>query len=402
MPRLSHEELEKIKKKHNVDRIWSYSRVSTFITSPYEYALKYVDGIKAKEDRQDSIYTSLGSAGHQCLEDYYTGKIKFSEMLGQFEDSWTTCYDIAQLKFDRCNEEKNKSIAEKYKANMLHFFEHHVPYEYKVMIEMPIVVNIDGNIFVGYIDGSYKDSNGDITVVDFKSSSVYKGKALEEHSKQLKSYVLGIHQTTGIPLSKIHGCFNFMKYVTVEYIQANGKTKTKDVERINIGGALQANLKVWIKKLGYEDQMDEFLKMVLDDNGIDRLPDDLKNMYKIYDCHIFVDTSEEAINEFIKETSTIVKDIELRERDFIETKSVKCFWDTEESIKAQSYYMANLMAYSPNLHLPYQTYLKKLEAAQNPSGMFGNIFGTNSSAPINKVIENSTDDIDLSWLADIT
>ena len=114
VPRLSFEELEKIKKKYNVNRLWSYSKINTFLVSPYEYALKYVDGIKAKEDRQDSIYTSLGSAAHQCLEDYYTGKIEFDEMLGQFEDSWTTCYDIAQLKFDRCNDEKNKSIAEKY------------------------------------------------------------------------------------------------------------------------------------------------------------------------------------------------------------------------------------------------------------------------------------------------
>lgn len=401
MARLSYEELEKIKKKYGVDRIWSYSRVSTFVTSPYEYALKYVDGIKAKEDRQDSIYTSLGSAAHQCLEDYYTNKIEFDEMLGQFEDSWTTCYDIAQLKFDRCNDEKNKSIAEKYKQNMLYFFKNHVPYKYKVLIEMPIIVNIGGNIFVGYIDGSFKNSDGDITVIDFKSSSIYKGKTLEEHSKQLKSYVLGIHQTTGLPLSKIHGCFNFLKYVTIEYTQANGKTKTKDVERINLGEALQANLKVWIKKLGYEDQMDEFLKMVLDDNGIERLPEDLQSKYKIYDCHVFVDTSEEAISEFVEETSTIVKDIELREQDFKETRSVKCFWDTEESIKAQSYYMANLMAYSPNLHLPYQTYLKKLEAAQNPSDMFGGIFGTNSSAPSSKVIENSTSEADLSWLDSI-
>lgn len=397
MARLTYEELEKIKKKYGVDRIWSYSRVSTFITSPYEYALKYVDGIKAKEDRQDSIYTSLGSAGHQCLEDFYTNKIKFDEMLGQFEDSWVTCYDIAQLKFDRCNEEKNRSIAEKYKQNMFHFFKNHVPYKYKVMIEMPIVVNIGGYIFVGYLDGSYKDDDGDITVIDFKSSSAYKGKVLEEHSKQLKSYVLGIHQLTGLPLSKIHGCFNFLKYATIEYIQANGKTKTKDVERINIGEALQANLKVWIKKLGYEDQMDEFLKMVLDDNGLDRLPEDLKNKYKIYDCHVYVDTSEEAINEFIEETSTIVKDIELREKDFMETKSVKCFWDTEESIKAQSYYMANLMSFSPNLHLPYQTYLKKLEAAKNPSDMFGNIFG-NKPTITGNVIDDNNGDLDLSWL----
>ena len=272
MARLSFEELEKIKQKYGVDRLWSYSRINTFLVSPFEYALKYVDGIKAKEDRQDSIYTSLGSAAHQCLEDYYTGKIQFNEMQEQFEDSWVTCFDVAQLKFDRSDAEKNQSIAKKYKLNMQYFFKNHTTYQYKVLIEKPITVDVDGNIFVGYIDGLYKDDDGDITIIDFKSSSMYSGKALEEHSQQLKLYALGIHQSTGIPLSKIHGCFNFLKYVTIEYTQANGKTKTKNAERKDLGESLQANLKVWIKKLGYEDQMDEFLKMVLDDNDIKRLP----------------------------------------------------------------------------------------------------------------------------------
>lgn len=396
MPRLSHEQLEKIKKKYGVNRLWSYSRVNTFMVSPYEYALKYVDGIKTKEDRQDSIYTSLGTAGHQCLEDYYTGEIQYDEMYGQFEDSWMTCYDLAQLKFDRCNEEKNKTIAEKYRENMFHFFKNHVPYKYKILIEMPIVVNVNGNIFVGYIDGNYRHDGDHITIVDFKSSSIYSGKSLEEHSQQLKLYALGVHQLTGIPLSNIHGCFNFLKYTTIEYIQANGKVKTKNVERQSIGEALQTNLKVWIKKLGYEEQMDEFLKMVLDDNGIERLPEDLQGKYKLYDCHVYVDTSEESIGELVNDITTTIKDIEMREQDFKETKSVRCFWDTEESIKAQSYYFANLCGYSPNLHLPYQTYLKKLEASKN-GDIFGGLLNTNSSALSVKIVENSNE-VDLSWL----
>lgn len=398
MARLTSEELEKIKKKYNVDRLWSYSRVNTFLTSPFEYALKYVDGIKRQEDRQDSIYTSLGSAAHQCLEDYYTGKIQFDEMYEQYNDSWITCYDVAQLKFDRCNNEKNQSLAEKYKTNMQYFFKNHTIYPHKLLIEKPITIDVNGNIFIGYIDGLYRTDDGDITIIDFKSSSAYSGKALEEHSQQLKLYALGIHQSTGIPLSKIHACFNFLKYVTIEYTQANGKTKTKNAERKDLGEALQANLKVWIKKLGYEDQMDEFLKMVLDDNSIERLPKDLQSKYKIYDCHTYIDTSEEAINKLVDEISIAIQDIELREHDYNKTKSEKCFWDSEESLKAQSYYMANLMGYSPNLHKPYAEYLQKLEASKN-GDIFGSVLG--STPTTSKVIENKNDDIDLSWLNNI-
>lgn len=392
MARLTYEELEKIKQKYGVDRLWSYSRVSTFITSPYEYALKYVDGIKAKEDRLDSIYMSLGTAAHQCLEDYYTKKINFDDMLSQFDDSWLTCYDLAQLKFDRSNAEKNQSISEKYKLNMQYFFKNHTVYPYEMLIEKPITVNVNGNIFIGYIDGLYKDSNGDINIIDFKSSSAYKGKALDEHSQQLKLYALGIHQLTGLPLSKIHGCFNFLKYITIEYTQANGKCKTRTVERRNLGESLQSNLKVWIKKLGYEDQMNEFLKMVLDDNDIKRLPEEIQSKYKLYDCHTFVDTSEEAINKLVDEVSAVIKDIRLREQDYNETHNEKIWWDSEESVKAQSYYFSNLCSYSPRLHKPYGEYLDKLEQQKNGQVLLGSLYTTNS------MTNNKNNELNLSWL----
>ena len=63
--------------------------------------------------------------------------------------------------------------------------------------------------------------------------------------------------------------------------------------------------------------------------------------------------------------------------------------------------MANLMSFSPNLHLPYQTYLKKLEAAQNQGDMFSGLLGSDSSASTSNVIESNTNDLDLSWLDNI-
>lgn len=402
MPRMSREELEQIKKKYNVDRLWSYSRINTFLTSPFEYALKYVDGIKAKEDRRDSIYTSLGNAAHQCMEDYYTGKIQFDDMLEQFEDSWLTCYDLALLKFNRSDPEKNESIAEKYKLNMEGFFKNHTTYPYKLLIEMPITVNVNGNIFIGYIDGLYKDDNGDITIIDFKSSSKYSGQALDDHSQQLKLYALGLHQSTGLPLSKIHGCFNFMKYVNIEYTQANGKCKTRTVERRNLGEALQGNLMVWIKKLGYEAQMDEFLKMVLDNNSLEGLPEELQSKYKIHDCHVYVDTSEDAINKLVNEVSATIKDITLREQDYKATHNDKIWWDSEESLEAQSYYFNNLCSFSPNLHKPFGEYLAKLERQRNGLDLFSGVgANTNDATTSTKIDNKNKAELDLSWLNDL-
>ena len=87
----------------------------------------------------------------------------------------------------------------------------------------------------------------------------------------------------------------------------------------------------------------------------------------------------------------------LREADYEETKSLQCFWDDEEDVKAQSYYFANLCGYSATKHLPYKAYLEKFEAAQKSNDMFSGLLGSTSS----NVINNKSDEVDLSWLNNI-
>ena len=112
MARLTGEQLEALMKKENCDRIWSWSKINCFHTSPYEYYLKYIK--KVKEDRANSIYTTTGGLSHDILEKFYTNQISYDEMYGQFYDGWTVAVDIADLKFDRTNEEKNNQIKDKY------------------------------------------------------------------------------------------------------------------------------------------------------------------------------------------------------------------------------------------------------------------------------------------------
>ena len=394
MARLSYEELEKIKKKYGVTRIWSWSRMNTYTTSKFEYLLKYI--LKSKEDRCDSSYTTLGTICHTALEKFYEGEIKYEDMIDEYNDGFTTAITIADLKFCRSDEEKNKSIGEKYNENLVHFFKNHTVYKHKLLVEKPIVVNINGNVFVGYIDGLYKDDDGNYYILDFKSSSIYSGKTLENNSGQLTIYGIGLNQL-GIPLDKIKCCFNFLKYCTIKYEQKNGAVKYRNVERCKIGESLQSNAKTWLKHFKYEP--DGYLKMLLDTNSIDCLPEEVKEKYEITDCYVDIGFNEKLVQKWTDIVTTTLKDIELREADYEETKSLECFWDSEEDVQAQSYYFANLCSYSAQKHLPYKAYLEKFEA--NKNDMFGGIFGTNSSAQSTKVIENSTNDIDLSWLNDI-
>lgn len=396
MARLTHEEIEKIKKKYNVDRLWSWSRMNTYMTSKFEYLLKYI--LKSKEDRCDSCYVTLGSICHSTLEKFYEGKIKYENMIDDYNDGFTTAITIADLKFNRSDEEKNKSIGEKYNENLVHFFKNHVPYKHKLLVEKPIVVNINGNVFVGYIDGLYKDDDGNYYILDFKSSSIYTGKTLENNSGQLTIYGIGLNQL-GIPLDKIKCCFNFLKYCTIKYEQKNGAVKYRNVERCKIGESLQSNAKTWLKHFKYEP--DEYLKQLLDTNSIDCLPEKVREKYEITDCHVDIGFDEKLIQKWTDTITATLKDIELREADYEETKSMQCFFDDEEDVKAQSYYFANLCSYSPTKHLPYKAYLEKFEAAQNGQDMFSGLLGSNSSAPSSKVIGNSTNEVDLSWLDNI-
>lgn len=390
MARLSYEEIENIKKKYDVDRLWSWSRMNTYMTSKFEYLLKYI--LKSKEDRCDSSYVTLGTICHDTLEKFYEGKIKYEDMIDNYNDGFTTAITIADLKFNRSDEEKNKSIGEKYNENLVHFFNNHKVYKNKLLVEKPIVVNINGNVFVGYIDGMYKDEDGNYTILDFKSSSIYTGKTLEENSGQLTIYAIGLNQL-GIPLDKIKICFNFLKYCTIKYEQKNGTIKDRNVERCKIGESLQSNAKTWLKHFGYEP--DEYLKEMLDTNCIDCLPDEVKAKYEIADCHVYIDLNEDLVQKWTNFITETLDDIKLREKDYEETKSLQCFWDDEESVKEQSYYFANLCSYSATKHLPYKAYLEKFEAAQNDEfgGLLGSPVTTTSQA-----ISNKNDEVDLSWL----
>lgn len=406
MARLSFEELKKIKEKYNVSRIWSFSRVSTYMTSKFEYFLHYVKNIP--EDRQDCAYTSLGSLAHDTLDDYYEGKIEYNQMIERFNDGWLTVIDIADLKLDRNSQEHDEKLKAKYKEDMQLFFKNHVPYKHKLLIEKPVIARVGSNVFVGYCDAIYKDDDGNYIIVDFKTSSNsgFTGDALKKKSMQLTIYAMALIQS-GVKLENVRCCFNMLKYVDVETTLKNGSKKMRTMERCSLGDSLKANARMWLKDAGYsEDECDDYLKLLLDMNSIEALPEEVQDKYKIKDCHIWVPLTQDLIDECTDTIVRVIDDITARELDYEQTKSDKCFWDDEESVKKESYYYSTLCSYSSTKLLPYKEYLNKLEMQKN-SDIFGGVGSsvnneelvTNSAT--NKVICNNDDEIDLSWLAGI-
>ena len=393
--RLSYEQLNEVKKKFGVDQLWSFSKFDTYRTSQYEWMLKYIKHLPENNEKQ-SAYASLGSAVHDVIEKLYDGTIKYNNMVEQFEDIWMTNIDIAELVFDRNDSKKNENIKNKYYKDLVHFFNNYKQLSYKMQNEQFVTIKITDDIVMqGYLDACYKNEDNIFTIVDYKTSTQYSGKAIKEHAAQLVLYSEALRQL-GIPKDKIRCCWNFLKYVNIDCEQINGNIKTRTIERYEIGSKLQASVKTWLKKLGYEEQMLEYLDALVQTNDIKCLPEDVQSKYKINDCYVYVDDIWDFYEELKKEIIETIAEINeksIKYKELIELgneeAAEKLFWDDEESLKEQSYYYNNLCGYSIPTIKPYKQYLDKINAEKN-----GDILGSKKQA-------DDFEEDDLSWLNDL-
>lgn len=388
--RLTNEQLNEIKEKFDVTDLWSWSRFHTYETSPFEYFLKYV--IKKKPDKTDSAYAPYGAICHEILEKYYLGEIKYEEMISEFEDNVFTL-ELGDFKFNRTDEEKNKNIKEKYYENIEHFFKNHTKITDEFEIERFIPIKVGNYVFQGYIDMLRKDKDGNHIIQDWKTSTIYKGEKIIKEAPQLVLYAEGIRQM-GVPIEKIKCCWNFLKYVNVSIEQANGNVKERQIERCKLGSSLIATVKMWLKKLGYTENMEYYIDSVLSSNSLNNLPNDVKSKFKIEDCYVYIPYTIDTINEIKKRILSTIPEIIDKTNTYWTTTDEKVFYDDEEKVKKESFYFANLCEYSANLHKPYANYLKTLEE---------NDLFTGVGVDKDKCLDNEkiTLDDDMSWLDEI-
>lgn len=391
--RVNSEKIKKMCEALGTDRLNSWSRVNCIHNSLYEYYLKYI--LHKEEDRDDSIYKVTGGISHDILEKYYTAQIPYDAMVEEFEDGWTTAFDIAELKFVRGDGDRNKSIANKYYYDLKNFFSTHERIKDRIDIEQFITVKIGEEYYQGYIDAKVTDADGNITILDWKTSSIYKGDKAKNECGQLVMYAMVLHQQ-GIPYEKIRIAWNFLKYQCVTVQSKKGVKKVREIERCELGEKLQANAKMWLKDAGYsEEQVFEYLDQLVQTNDITVLPEEVQNKYEFHDCYVYVDLTEELINHwesFIIDTMKLIREKEKKYLDLKENgkfeEADKLWWEDEESLKKQSYYLTNLCGYSANLHKPLKAYLEKLDSNKN-----GDILGQKK--------EDEYDVDDLSWLNDL-
>jgi hypothetical protein len=346
--------------------------------------LRYI--AKIPPDRFDGIYAKSGSDIHECIEAFYKGELDHQGMLDKYEELLFE-NTMNGLKYDRSDEEKNKSVGDKYEDCIRHFLLNHNKIPYKIKLEEFIGSVIGDTYFQGYVDAFHieeRDGKKKLVITDWKSSSIYKGDKYEHEKGQLLIYIEGMHQK-GIPYEDIIARWNFLKYVNVAVTQANGKTKVRQLERNNYVDKLSSSIKMWLKKSKYAVSGEELDKCI-ETNTLDYLPEDVKDKFIVNDCYVEIEFTEDDIAELKNNIIETINEIKNKTveydglKDIDKEQAERVWW--QEVTDKQSFFMANLSDYSSKLHKPYAEYLENREMFLNEEN-------------------KSTDEDDGAWLKDL-
>ncbi len=367
--RLNWKQKEALKKKYDVDRIWSFSMINSFHNCPWEYKMKYIDHEKVNTD---NVYTIFGTECHDTIQGYYEGKLTYDDMKKEWEsfvDKWAA--DPASYHFD------NDKIKAGYLNNISHYFEHtDVIKDADVKNELPVLIVLtDDNdkrfVFVGYVDSRFKTKDGKRILVDYKSSSKsgFSKSKLPEKSMQLMLYAMGFHQQNNLDYDDIECKFDMMKYCTVHFLQENGKWKTSIQERSKWVEKMEKKLQTKLKKLGY-DTVDSTLMIqeAIVQNNLENMPQKIKEEFYITNYFININVNTNSVNEVASQVIDRCHEI----LDFENIEDLESYLEIHYPYDPDNYYCNKLCAYhSTNKFKEENAILGELEPEQDLDALLG-------------------------------
>lgn len=293
------EKLEEL--KNNGEEVYSISRLDAINNCLYASYFTYVLHDRGK----DNVYSALGSATHECLEEIVNG-IKTEEDLIKAVDFELENIEILGLEFpkDRNGED---TIKDNWVADMKHFCEtYSAPKNEKLKTEELFLYQApNGKWLQGFIDLQRINADGSIDIYDYKTSSMYKGEELKKHQRQLILYALGKEQQDGCTINSVN--WNFLKYANVEFlgfktVKSKNKTEiTKVIERRKIGSEMAKFVERDLADNGFDEvDIDVILHELRQTNKFDCLPDCIRDNYKIKPCIVSGELTQETRQECIE------------------------------------------------------------------------------------------------------
>lgn len=283
--KLVKDKLREFKKDNK--KIISFSMLNVIETCYRQYKFQYVDKVKLEDS--NNIYTFLGTLAHSLIEKLYKDEITKDEAIKKWLESIEN-NPYYFLKYTRCENpstredmfNKNELYKNNYNSNMLHYFENFTKMDYvsffqerKIYFELGELFKspmFNNYIFNGIIDFIGVNKDGSLDIVDYKTSTIYKGYKLELHSFQLILYALALEKM-GYKINRIG--WNFLKYVRKITRFKNGNIRYTNCERKNFiekdnidfeDCLVFIDYNVMNKKKALKYMFDNILKMIKVDN----------------------------------------------------------------------------------------------------------------------------------------
>ncbi|MEF9984180.1 MAG: PD-(D/E)XK nuclease family protein [Oscillospiraceae bacterium] len=185
--------------------LFSFSRLDTFNNCPRSYYYTYI----LHQRGGDNIYSFLGTAVHEAVEQMDNGKISAEQGLDMFLEAVDDA-DMLGLPWISDN------VARKYIDCVSHYFYNYKKPEVKeIHTEEHFIIDVGKISIQGYIDKWY-EKNGAIYIEDYKTSSKFTAKHLIDKQRQLSIYGRALEDK--FPEKPIFLGFNMLKYALI-----NGK-----------------------------------------------------------------------------------------------------------------------------------------------------------------------------------
>lgn len=353
--------IEELKRKFDTDIIWSFSRVNSFKNDPYGWFLRYVKH-EPSDKESGNAYGIYGNMVHDIMESYYKGEISREECRSRFDEEFDKL-SLTGLKFNNTDDVSDKRLKDKYREDIEDFMDKFSTIDGNYLCEYPISLmlkNENGHEgFFGYIDFlNKKDDN--YLIIDYKTSTMYKGKDVYEHAKQLLLYAIGLRQQTGCAYENITVGWNFLKYVWVQEEQKNGNVKDRYIERCKLAETLENSLMKWMKSLGYEDT--SCVSNAVITNDLSKIPEEVLKKFKFKDCIITVDFNEKVEKDLVDNLLEECYNIRQLMKEYEETLDDSVFmW---EPTQKDEFFYYNLCDYSTKVHKAFAAYFNKKEEAK--------------------------------------
>lgn len=277
--------------------VWSFSRIGAFHNCEFEYYNTYV----AKNKTKQNCYGHIGGEIHDYIEGIYKGENNIEGFNAHFNSSLA---EIELLDIDFPTEVIKNSFV----SDVTHFTKNFNKLDGKFLLEHQVLFKVDDHWIQGFIDAIHVTNNGEINIIDWKTSSKFAGSKIDESGRQLLMYKWALESTTKHKINDVMWCM--IKYIYICHKQKNGKIKRKMVNRGKLIKSMRDAFEKEMMSEGMDDlEIDIILDSAQTSNTLDNLPSFIKDKYWLEDCFISYDAGEEkieALKEYVNSTIELI------------------------------------------------------------------------------------------------